>query len=121
MYFEDIGLRNFIAGGNRSSDIEKVMENVVYNELADDGFTVNVGQLRAGEIDFVCTRPNRTAYVQVSYIIGDSLTEKREFGSLKKIKDSYPKYVISLTPMVRRSDYEGITHLGLREFLTNGL
>lgn len=121
VYFEDIGLRNFIAGGNRSADIEKVMENVVYNKLAGDGFTVNVGQLRAGEIDFVCTRPNRTVYVQVSYIIGNSQTEEREFGSLKKIKDSYPKYVISLTPMVRRSDYDGITHLGLREFLTNGL
>lgn len=121
VYFEDIGLRNFIAGGNRSADIEKVMENVVYNKLAGDGFTVNVGQLRAGEIDFVCTRPNRTVYVQVSYIIGNSQTEEREFGSLKKINDSYPKYVISLTPMVRRSDYEGITHLGLREFLTNGL
>lgn len=121
VYFEDIGLRNFIAGGNRSADIEKVMENVVYNKLAGDGFTVNVGQLRAGEIDFVCTRPNRTVYVQVSYIIGNSQTEEREFGSLKKINDSYPKYVISLTPMVRRSDYDGITHLGLREFLTNGL
>ena len=47
-------------------------------------------------------------------------TEEREFGCLENIKDNYPKYVISMTPLVRRSDRQGITHLGLREFLQNG-
>ena len=121
VYFSDLGIRNTIAGGERSRDIEKVIENVVYNQLVYDGFTVRVGQLRAGEIDFVCTKPGQRVYVQVSYLITDEDVIEREFGNLKKINDNYPKYVISMTPLVKRSDDDGIFHLSLREFLYNGL
>lgn len=120
LYFGDIGLRNLIAGGERQGDIEKVLENVVYQQLCRMGYTVNVGQLRAGEVDFVCTRSNERVYVQVAYLIASPETEEREFGVLDNIRDNYPKYVISMTPLVRRSDRRGITHLGLREFLING-
>lgn len=121
LYFGDIGLRNLIAGGERQGDIEKVLENVVYQQLRRMGYTVNVGQLRAGEVDFVCTRSNERVYVQVAYLIASPETEEREFGILDNIRDNYPKYVISMTPLVRRGDRRGITHLGLREFLINGL
>ena len=57
-------------------------------------------------------------YVQASYIIADDNTYEREFGNLRAIKDNYPKYVISMTPLVTRSDDNGITHLHLRRFLT---
>lgn len=120
IYFGDIGLRNLIAGGEREGDIEKVMENVVYQQLLRMGYAVSVGQLRAGEVDFVCTKSNERVYVQVAYLIASPETEEREFGCLENIKDNYPKYVISMTPLVRRSDRQGITHLGLREFLQNG-
>lgn len=120
LYFGDIGLRNLIAGGERQGDIEKVLENVVYQQLLRMGYTVNVGQLRAGEVDFVCTKSNERVYVQVAYLITSPETEEREFGILDNIRDNYPKYVISMTPLVRRSDRRGITHLGLREFLMNG-
>lgn len=121
LYFGDIGLRNLIAGGERQGDIEKVLENVVYQQLRRMGYTVNVGQLRAGEVDFVCTRSNERVYIQVAYLIASPETEEREFGILDNIRDNYPKYVISMTPLVRRGDRRGITHLGLREFLINGL
>lgn len=121
IYFGDIGLRNFIAGGSRENDIEKVIENVVYQHLKRLGYKVTVGVLRAGEIDFVCQRPNQQKYVQVAYIISDEETRKREFGRLQDIKDNHPKYVISATPLVKSNDYEGIKHLGLREFLKTGL
>lgn len=120
-YFGDVGLRNYIAGGERESDIEKVMENVVYLHLIRLGYTVKIGQLRAGEIDFVCTKPGKKAYVQVSYIIANDETGKREFGNLRLIPDDYPKYVISASPLLKRSDNEGITHIHIREFLKNGL
>ena len=120
LYFGDIGLRNIIAGGERNSDIEKIIENAVYLHLINLGYKVTVGQLRAGEVDFVCAKTNDRRYVQVAYIVADEKTEAREFGSLKNINDNYPKYVISMTPLVKRSDHEGITHLGLREFLRNG-
>ena len=120
LYFGDVGLRNLIVGGGREGDIEKVMENIVYQQLLRMGYSVTVGQLRAGEIDFVCTKSNERVYVQVAYLIASPETEEREFGSLEGIKDNYPKYVISMTPLVRRSDRQGITHLGLREFLLSG-
>ena len=121
-YFEDNGLRNTLAGGSREGDIEKVIENIIYNHLIRLGYEVTVGQLQAGEIDFVCQKPEgQLLYVQASYIIADDATREREFGNLRAIKDNYPKYVISMTPLVSRQDSDGITHLHLRRFLSEGL
>ena len=121
-YFEDHGLRNTLSGGSREGDIEKVIENIIYNHLIRLGYEVTVGQLQAGEIDFVCQKPEgQLLYVQASYIIADDATREREFGNLRAIKDNYPKYVISMTPLVSRQDSDGITHLHLRRFLTEGL
>lgn len=120
-YFGDVGLRNWIIGGERNQDMEKILENVVYLHLLRLGYTVHVGQLRIGEIDFVCTKTNQKVYVQVAYLVSNEETMKREFGNLRSIADDYPKYVISATPLLKRSDVEGITHLHIREFLKNGL
>ena len=121
-YFEDNGLRNALAGGSREGDIEKVIENIIYNHLVRLGYDVTVGQLQAGEVDFVCNRPKgQRVYVQASYIIADEATREREFGNLRAIRDNYPKYVISMTPLVSRQDSDGIIHLHLRRFLTKGL
>ena len=118
-YFEDHGLRNAQAEGTREGDIEKVVENIIYQHLVNLGFKVNVGQLQAGEIDFVCTKKAgaKRIYIQAAYIIADSETREREFGNLHNIKDNYPKYVVSMTPLVTRNDDNGITHLHLRNFL----
>jgi predicted AAA+ superfamily ATPase len=120
IYFGDLGLRNFISGGEREGDIEKVIENIVYLQLTRMGYNITVGQLKAGEVDFVCTKPNERIYVQVSYLIATKETEEREFGALSSINDNYPKYVISMTPLIKRSDKDGIIHIGLRNFLKNG-
>lgn len=121
-YFEDIGIRNLLSGLNRrEKDIEKVLENVVYQHLTQLNFDVRIGQLQAGEVDFVCTKNDIKVYVQVCYLIATEETTEREFGTLSKINDNYPKYVISLSPLVTRSNYDGIIHLGLREFLKNGI
>ena len=121
-YFEDNGIRNALAGGTRDGDIEKVIENIIYQHLIRLGYQVYVGQLQAGEIDFVCTKPDgQRIYVQASYIIADMATREREFGNLRAINDNYPKYVISMTPLLTRNDDNGITHLHLRKFLKEGL
>ena len=121
-YFEDNGIRNALAGGTREGDIEKVIENIVYNHLIRLGYAVTVGQLQSSEIDFVCTKSDgQRVYVQASYIIADDQTRNREFGNLRAIQDNYPKYVISMTPLVSRADDNGIIHLHLRTFLAEGL
>ena len=121
IYWDDLGLRNLKAEGGIDSYIEKVIENAVYKHLCFLGYKVQVGVLGAGEVDFVCTKPDKTAYVQVTYLMGDQSTRNREFGPLEKIRDNHPKYVISATPFLTARDENGIKHISLREFLTRGL
>ena len=121
IYWDDIGLRNLKASGGMDSYIEKVIENAVYKQLSFLGYDIKVGVLNAGEVDFVCTKAGQTVYVQASYIIAEETTREREFGPLEKIRDNYPKYVISATPYLTQRNENGIIHLSLRKFLTEGL
>ena len=121
MYWDDLGLRNLKAEGGMDSYIEKVIENAVYKHLCYLGYKVQVGVLGAGEVDFVCTRPGETVYVQVTYLMGEQATRDREFGPLEKIRDNHPKYVISATPFLTSRDENGIKHISLRQFLNKGL
>ena len=117
-YFSDHGLRNYLCKFKLRSSIEKVMENVVYLHLLMQGYEVNVGVLRAGEVDFVATKGDKTIYVQVTYLLGSEETIDREFGNLAAIRDNYPKYVVSMDPIGGEVEgYPGITHLRLRDFL----
>ena len=119
-YFGDVGIRNFVVGGKRANDIEKIVENLVYQHLVRLGYKVTVGQMYSTEIDFVATKGEDTIYIQASYFITETSTFEREFGNLQKINDNYPKYVISMTPFMDSSKYEGIIHLSLKDFLKNG-
>ena len=120
IYWNDLGLRNLKAEGSMDSYIEKVIENAVYRHLCYLGYDVKVGVMNAGEVDFVCTKPGKTVYVQASYIVAEQSTRDREFGPLEKIRDNHPKYVISATPLLTQRDENGITHLSLRKFLKEG-
>lgn len=117
-YFTDHGIRNFLCGFKVRQSIEKIMETVVWNHLRMQGFDVTVGILRGGEVDFVAERDERRLYFQVTYLLASQETIDREFGNLKKISDSYPKYVISMDPIGGEVEgYPGINHLRLRDFL----
>lgn len=116
-YFEDLGLRNLLVGSNRSGDIEKIMENAVYLHLKNLGYKIRIGTLPAGEIDFVAEKGGKTVYMQVSYLLADENTIAREFGNLLRIPDNYPKYVVSMDPIIKPKDYDGITQMSLRQCL----
>ena len=121
-YFSDHGIRNYLCGYNIRESIEKIMENVVWNHLRRQGFEVTVGILRVGEIDFVATKAEKRIYVQVTYLLASEDTVRREFGNLAAIKDNYPKYVVSMDPVGGGfSEYPGIEHVRLREFLKMSL
>ena len=119
-YFTDVGIRNFITGGRRAGDIEKIVENLVYQHMVRLGYEVKAGQLYSTEIDFVGTKGDETVYIQVAYLIAEETTFNREFGNMLPIKDNYPKYVISMTPYMDSSKWEGIIHIPLIDFLKNG-
>ena len=119
-YFGDVGIRNFITGGRRAHDIEKIVENLVYQHMVRLGYDVKIGQLYSTEIDFVGTKGTDVVYVQAAYLISEEKTFNREFGNLMPIKDNYPKYVISLTPYMDSSKWQGVIHIPFVDFLKNG-
>ena len=116
-YFEDTGLRNSLCGYSQNRDIGKLIENVVYLHLARCGFEVFVGKLHDKEVDFVARKRDRIVYVQAAYLIYEQNTENREFGNLLAIRDNFPKYVVSLNPLLTESNTAGISYLHLRNFL----
>jgi len=115
-YFEDLGLRHAIIP-YQQRDINKILENVVYTHLAISGYDIAIGKMGNKEIDFVCTRDEKKLYVQVAYLIPNDRAWDREFNNLLTIKDNYPKMVVSMDEAVGKQ-YEGITHIHIREFLS---
>lgn len=81
------------------------------------GYKVYVGQLLKSEIDFVAEKADSIVYVQVTYLLASEDTVEREFGNLKLIKDSHPKYVVSMDRMYGQTNVDGIKHVHLRDFL----
>lgn len=113
-YAVDLGLRNVMKASDEI-DFNKLYENVVYLELLSRGYDVKVGKTDNYEIDFVAYKGKERIYVQVCYLLASSETVKREFGNLERIKDNYPKYVISGDlPDFSRN---GIRHFNIVRFL----
>lgn len=115
-YFNDIGLRNSIAGFS-PFDMGQIIENAVYLHLKSLGFSILVGKQNEKEIDFIGERQGEKIYIQVALRISEKHTMEREFGNLMAIKDNYPKYVITLDDYTGTS-FEGILHIPLRRFLS---
>ena len=116
-YFEDIGIRNSLVQGGLAQSMEKVIENAVYLHLIRLGYNVTVGYLQKTEIDFVATKGEQTIYVQATYLLANEETVTREFGNLALIKDNFPKYVVSMDSLYNGTNYHGIHHMHLRDFL----
>ena len=114
-YFENLGIRNILVGF-RPNDLGQILENAVYNHLLYLGWEVKVGVFDTNEIDFVCQKSGETIYIQVALRLDEEKTIDREFGNLLKIKDNYPKYVIT-NDQFYGSSYNGIKHLYIRDFL----
>ena len=91
------------------------LENIIYNELLIQGFTVYTGKTFKGEIDFVAIKDNKKCFIQVAYLLSSENTIKREFGAYDKITDASPKYVLSLDKI--DLSHDGIEHLNIVDFL----
>ena len=115
-YIADHGMREAILGSNQR-DINQIFENIIYLELLRKGYNVRVGKLDNLEVDFVCTKGNEKIYVQVAYLLASPETIEREFTSLEKIDDNYPKYVISMDEFDMSRN--GIIHINIIDFLMN--
>jgi predicted AAA+ superfamily ATPase len=118
-FFENMGIHHAVAG-YKPQDRAKRLENLVCNHLLFCGYEVKVGTISTEEIDFVCTRNGETLYVQVAIELSTPETITREFGNLLKIRDNYPKMVVSGERSFENS-YEGIEHVYIRDFLSSAL
>ena len=114
-YFEDLGIRHALVGF-RTTDINKILENVIFTHLKTAGYEVTVGQIGKCEIDFLCEKREERLYIQAAYMIPDDKVRNREFGNLLAIPDNFPKKVVSMDPVAGGS-YKGIDHIHLKEFL----
>jgi predicted AAA+ superfamily ATPase len=112
--FNDIGMRNALVG-YKISDISKILENIVFLHLKSAGYHITVGKDRTKEIDFIARKKSELLYVQVCYLLKEPSTIEREFGNLQKIKNNYPKIVISMDKTSKAS-YEGIEHFHVKDF-----
>jgi uncharacterized protein len=95
-YLVDVGFLNILMGKDRSSNRGHILENIVYLELLRRGNKIWTGTDRNSEVDFVCrTSVGDINYFQVAWQLSDEKTMEREFSALEKIKDNYPKFLLT--------------------------
>ena len=113
-YIVDSGLRTMLLG-DRIRDFGHVLENIVYLELNRRGYRVSIGKVGNLEVDFIAEKNGQKIYYQVAASILDPATYEREFAPLKAIRDSFPKYVLTLDEFPMGED--GINQLNIIDFL----
>lgn len=113
-FFNDIGMRNALIG-YKATDISKILENIVFLHLKVAGYKITIGKDRTKEIDFVARKKNELLYIQVCYILEKQSTIDREFGNLQKIKNNYPKIVVSMDK-TSKATFNGIKHIHIKDF-----
>jgi len=116
-YAVDICLR-FMLLGRRSFDAGHILENIVFLELLRRGYSVSVGKVEDTEVDFVAVNQNEIRYFQVAATVRDAATLEREMRSLIKIRDNYPKVILTLDDDPD-ADYDGIYRLNALHWLIN--
>lgn len=108
------------------------MENIIYNEMRNRGFLVDVGnvyirlkgeegkwQRATLEVDFICNLGSRRYYLQSAYRMPDEEKMEQEKRSLRQINDSFKKIVIVGGRMKLNRDENGIVLMGIYEFLND--
>lgn len=113
-YCADHGLREALFGKN-IQNIDQVLENIVCLELLRRNYKVYVGKKGDLEIDFIAEKQGKKIYVQVAYLLANEETIKREFSVYNFVKDSYPKYVVSMDEL--DFSQNGIIHKNIKDFL----
>ncbi|HPE93843.1 MAG TPA: ATP-binding protein [Sphaerochaeta sp.] len=116
-YLADSGLQHALCEG-KASDISGILENIVYSELVRRGYKVYIGKMGSQEVDFIAEQAPQKLYVQVAFKLESEETVQREFSPLLCIRDSYPKFVVTMDSHFQDT-IEGVRHIGLYQFLTD--
>lgn len=130
-YYTDLGLRNARLGFRQLEETH-IMENVLYNDLIRRGMNVDVGVVEYNtkdadgkkirkqlEVDFVVNQGGKRCYIQSALSIADPDKKEQEIESLKRIPDSFSKMVVVRDYLKPWQDENGITYVGIEQFLLN--
>ena len=118
-YAVDIGLRRLIAG-DRTEDYGRILENIIYLELLRREYQVFVGVIDNLEVDFLAIGSGEERlYIQVAYSTEQENTLKRELRPLERIKDNYPKLLLTMDTVLPEQNFGGIRKLNALKWLAN--
>lgn len=130
-YFSDLGLRNARLNFRQQEETH-IMENVIYNELRMRGYSVDVGVIEINErtsdgtyarkqieIDFVANKGSQRYYIQSAFALPSMEKVAQEERPLKNVPDSFKKIIVVKDNIMLRRDDNGITTMGLKQFLLN--
>lgn len=129
-YFEDIGLRNMRLNF-RQQEENHIMENIIFNELRQRGFAVDVGfvpmrqwqadslEYKQLEIDFIANKGSKRYYIQSAFNMTTDQKKQQEERSLLQTNDSFKKIIIVKDDIMPKRNEQGIVTLGLKDFLLN--
>ena len=128
-YFSDLGLRNARLNFRQQEETH-IMENVIYNELRMRGYSVDVGVIEINErtsegtyarkqieIDFVANKGSQRYYIQSAFALPSLEKVAQEERPLKNVPDSLKKTIVVKDNIMLRRDDNGITTMGLKQFL----
>lgn len=128
-YYSDVGLRNARLNF-RQQEENHIMENIIYNELCNRGFSVDVGVVECFykdenekrkraqlEIDFVANKGSKKYYIQSALTIADEDKCQQEIKSLNRVGDSFKKIVVVKDNIIPWHDENGILYVGIEQFL----
>ena len=114
-YLSDLAIYFAMNKDNRLS-YGPSLENMVYLYLASQDYQISIGKIGKLECDFITRNTSGDyAYIQVTYTMqGEDIkaTERikeREYRPFRKIRDGYPRYIVSLDRF--RDQQEGVHHI----------
>ncbi|MBQ6504095.1 MAG: ATP-binding protein [Flexilinea sp.] len=115
-YLADLSLY-FAQNTDNRINYGPVLENILFNYAKSRNYAVSVGRIGNLECDFIFRDNNMNyAYAQVAYtILASRETEDREYRSLEKIPDNYPKFVFTTDYLLQKRN--GIKHENIMEFI----
>lgn len=118
-YLADLGFY-YSTNTNNTINYGPVLENIVYSYARSQNYSVSVGRIGKLECDFILrNNAMQYAYIQVAMTILNSKdTEDREYRSLEKINDNYPKYVLTMDSLIQKRN--GIIHENVLSFMRDG-